>query len=174
MENQLPSTDGTDVERAERLRRLQMEALGTSRRDFLTTHDVADQFVGRLSTPNVEHHRRLNQTGSRENRGAERHRETLAGWNSAWENLQSDDALEQGLEDINAGQSHRARLLVALPQDQQGSSTATEPLRRGRGGSNPRGTGRGGRGGGLIGSQPLRTARKRLVFDDITFAGSDH
>lgn len=57
------------------------EALGTSRRDFLTTHDVPDQFVAHLSTPNVEHHRRVNQTGTRENKVTDQHRDRLAGWN---------------------------------------------------------------------------------------------
>ena len=52
--------DGADVERAARLRQIQMEALATSRRDFLTTYNVAEQFVDRLSTPNMEYYRRVN------------------------------------------------------------------------------------------------------------------
>ncbi|KAL9001186.1 MAG: hypothetical protein Q9169_000370 [Polycauliona sp. 2 TL-2023] len=162
MDHQLPSTDGADVERAARLRRLQMEALGTIRRDHISTHDVADRFDAQLSTPNVEQHRRLNQTGTSESKVAGKHRENVAGWNAAWLNLQNDEALEQGLEDLNAGQSHRARLLV---QAQERPFTAPEPSHRGRGGSNPRGTGRGGRGGG-VGNQPLRAARKRVPIDD--------
>ena len=158
------------------------EALGTSRRDYLTTHDVADQFVGRLSTPDVELHRRVNQEGTRENQLTNEHRDNLAGWNSmsnlldftlplgltprtaAWEDLQKDDVLEEGLEDLNAGQSHRARLLTVIPQLQSKSSTADEVQRHGRGGFHPRGTGRGGRGGSRIGTQPIRTARRRFVI----------
>ncbi|KAI4103009.1 MAG: hypothetical protein LQ339_004372 [Xanthoria mediterranea] len=168
MAQQQPFMNAADVERAARLRQIQMEALGTSRRDFLTTHDVPDQFVAHLSTPNVEHHRRVNQTGTRENKVTDQHRDRLAGWNSAWENLQNDDALEQGLEDINAGQSHRARLLTVLPRIQEGSSREDEIQHRGRGGSHPRGTGRGGRGGrggSIIGTQPARTARRRVPID---------
>ena len=86
---------------------------------------------------------------------------------AAWENLQNDDALEQGLEDLNAGQSHRARLLTLVPQVQAASSAADDVEGRSRGGFNPRGTGRGGRGGSIIGSRPVRTARKRFVW--LTF-----
>ncbi|KAL8983065.1 MAG: hypothetical protein Q9205_002595 [Flavoplaca limonia] len=168
MAQQQPSTNAVDVdvERDVRLRQIQMEALGTSRRDFLTTHDSADQFLGRLSTSSVEYHRRANQTGTHESKAAKTHRNILAGWNLAWENLQNDDALEQGLEDINAGQSHRARLLTLVPQVQAASSAADDVQGRGRGGFNPRGTGRGGRGGSIIGSRPVRTARKRIPIDD--------
>ncbi|KAL8881808.1 MAG: hypothetical protein Q9198_001063 [Flavoplaca austrocitrina] len=165
MAQQQPSTNAVDLERDVRLRQIQMEALGTSRRDFLTTHDSADQFLGRLSTSNVECHRRANQTGTHESKAAKTQRDILAGWNS-WENLQNDDALEQGLEDINAGQSHRARLLTLVPQVQAASSAADDVQGRGRGGFNPRGTGRGGRGGSIIGSRPVRTARKRIPIDD--------
>ncbi|KAI4275854.1 MAG: hypothetical protein LQ337_002905 [Flavoplaca oasis] len=165
MAEQQPSTNAIDLERAVRLRQIQMEALGTSRRDFLTTHDGADQFVGRLSTSNVEHHRRANQTGTHESKAANAHRDILAGWNSAWEKLQNDEALEQGLEDIKAGQSHRARLLTLVPQVQAASSAADDVQGRARGGFNPRGTGRGGRGGSIIGSRPARTARKRIPID---------
>ncbi|KAL8658523.1 MAG: hypothetical protein Q9226_000936 [Calogaya cf. arnoldii] len=165
MAQQQPAMDGADVERAARLRQIQM-------------------FVGRLSTPNVEHHRRVNQRGTRESKVADKHRDSLAGWNcmsylnhhtlpsqltafiAAWENLQIDDALEQGLEDINAGQSHRARLLTVLPQVQDGSSTANAGQRRGRGDFHPRGSGRGGRGGSIIGTQPVRTARRRVPIDE--------
>ncbi|KAL8914448.1 MAG: hypothetical protein Q9171_000953 [Xanthocarpia ochracea] len=154
--------DDAEIERAARLQQIQMEALGTSRRDYLTTHDVADQFVGRLSTPNVELHRRVNQRGTRENQLTNEHRDNLAGWNSAWENLQKDEVLEEGLEDLNAGQSHRARLLTILPQLQGGSSTADEVQSHGRGGSHRRG----GRGGSRIGTQPTRTARRRVPVDD--------
>ncbi|KAL8928338.1 MAG: hypothetical protein Q9172_000930 [Xanthocarpia lactea] len=158
--------DDADIDRAARLRQIQMEALGTSRRDYLTTHDVADQSVSRLSTPDVELHRRVNQRGTRENKLTNEHRDNLAGWNSAWENLQKDDVLEEGLEDLNAGQTHRARLLTVIPQLQGGSSTADEIQRHGRGGFPPRGTGRGGRGGSRIGTQPIRTARRRVPIDD--------
>ncbi|KAL8780590.1 MAG: hypothetical protein Q9213_006387 [Squamulea squamosa] len=163
---QQPSINGADAERDTRLRQIQMEALGTSRRDFLTTHDVADQFLGRLSTSNVEYYRRVNQRGTHESKVTDTHRDSLAGWNSAWQNLQNDDALEQGLEDLNAGQSHRARLLTVVPQLQDEAFTVKEVQRQGRGGFQPRGTGRGGRGGSVIGSQPVRTARRRVPIGD--------
>ncbi|KAL8766596.1 MAG: hypothetical protein Q9209_006661 [Squamulea sp. 1 TL-2023] len=176
---QQPSLNGADAERDTRLRQIQMEALGTSRRDFLTTHDVAGQFLDRLSTSNVELHRRVNQRGTHESKVTDTHRDSLAGWNcmskasdpnplrltartAAWQNLQNDDALEQGLEDLNAGQSHRARLLTVVPQLQDEAFTVKEVQRRGRGGFHPRGTGRGGRGGSVVGSQPIRTARRRV------------
>ncbi|KAL8681545.1 MAG: hypothetical protein Q9186_002361 [Xanthomendoza sp. 1 TL-2023] len=141
----------SDTERAARLRQIQMEALGTLRRDFLTTHDTSD---GLSASLNPEHHRRVNQRGTQESAVTDRHRASLAGWNSAWQNLQNDEALEEGLEDLNAGQTHRARLLTAVPETPSGS------YHQGRGALHPRGTGRGGRGGGAVGSNPRRTARR--------------
>ncbi|KAL8812948.1 MAG: hypothetical protein Q9200_000645 [Gallowayella weberi] len=133
--------DAPEAERAARLRQIQMEALGTLRRDFLTTHDAPDR-----SSPifNPEHHRRINQRGTQESAVTDRHRTSLAGWNS----------LEEGLEDLNAGQTHRARLLTAVPE------IPSEPYHQGRGSLHRRGTGRGGRGGGAVGSKPTRTARR--------------
>ena len=50
--------------------------------------------------------------------------------------LGNDETLEQGLEDINAGQSYRARLLTLVVHAQAGSSAADDFQGRGRGGLN--------------------------------------
>ncbi|KAL8802629.1 MAG: hypothetical protein Q9182_003682 [Xanthomendoza sp. 2 TL-2023] len=75
---------------------------------------------------------------------------------AAWQNLQNDEALEEGLEDLNAGQTHRARLLTAIPE------IPSEPYHQGRVSFHPRCTGRGGRGGGAVASKLSRTARRRI------------
>ncbi|KAL8731319.1 MAG: hypothetical protein Q9166_003543 [cf. Caloplaca sp. 2 TL-2023] len=156
MAQQQPSVG--DAERAARLRHIQMEALGTSRRDFLTTYDAPDRFLGLLTNNNVDLHRRVNQRGTRENIDTEKHKANVDGWNSAWTQLQHDEALEEGLEDINAGQSHRARLILAAPQQPEARpSKFNNAHHHPEGGSGPRGTGRGGRGSVKLLQAPIKT-----------------
>ncbi|KAL8932424.1 MAG: hypothetical protein Q9211_006322 [Gyalolechia sp. 1 TL-2023] len=42
----------------------------------------------------------------------------LSGWNTAWTSLKDDDLIEEGLEDLNAGQTHRERLQSENPPEQ--------------------------------------------------------
>lgn len=146
----------------------------------------------------MERRRRVNQHGTTESGVATVERDRLKGWNSkspsfpsrswlfrwlglipfsaAWNTLKDDGILEKGLEDINAGQTHRARLLAQsfpvhtpAPPSLPPASSALEEAQRfhlgatGRGRSNLRGGARGGRGGGAAGSNPERHAHRRFV-----------
>ncbi|KAL8711550.1 MAG: hypothetical protein Q9220_003960 [cf. Caloplaca sp. 1 TL-2023] len=118
----------------------------------------------------IERKRRVNQVGTKENKGAQKVMENLHGWNSnaatssytvqlglisvpAYSNSRDDVDLEVGLEDLNAGQTHRSRLLSAPPSERQHPDGGPNRLR---------GSGRGGRGGGNAGCQSSRYARPRV------------
>ncbi|KAL8953538.1 MAG: hypothetical protein Q9222_000596 [Ikaeria aurantiellina] len=147
-----------EADRTMRLKLIQMEALGTSRRDQISTDEIPSRDSAFLSMRDVELQRRVNQQGTKENKGAQKLMEKLHGWNTAWSNLKDDENLEAGLEDLNAGQTHRGRLLSAAPL----LSAATSQTHHHDGApSRIRASGRGGRGGGNVGSQPTRFARKR-------------
>ncbi|KAL8930265.1 MAG: hypothetical protein Q9208_000882 [Pyrenodesmia sp. 3 TL-2023] len=102
----------TDEQRAIRLQQIQLEALGTQRRDQISTDDFKDRNRDQLSLRDMERRRRVNQYGTTESAVATGEKDRLKGWNTAWNTLKDDGILEKGLEDINAGQSHRARLLA--------------------------------------------------------------
>ncbi|KAL8874340.1 MAG: hypothetical protein Q9174_000291 [Haloplaca sp. 1 TL-2023] len=95
-------------------------------------------------------------------RKSDKDRQQISSWNTAAHlTLRDDDTYEEGLEDINEGQSHRARLLATMPQQSSAASnTHRDTVRGGRGGR-PR-AGRGGRGGGAAGARPARSDQSRL------------
>ncbi|KAL8693683.1 MAG: hypothetical protein Q9218_001540 [Villophora microphyllina] len=138
---------------------LQRDDLGTARRDHISTHDLPDRRFGNVTTQDLERHRRVNREGTRSIQESQR----VAGWNSAWHKLANDEIIEEGLSDLNAGQSHRARLLDGIQQLKGGSALAAaqETLPR-AGTSRSRGTGRGGRGGAQVARGPTRSARPRV------------
>ncbi|KAL8763784.1 MAG: hypothetical protein Q9184_000486 [Pyrenodesmia sp. 2 TL-2023] len=107
-----PDEQDTDEQRAIRLQQIQLEALGTQRRDQISTDDFKDRNRDQLSLRDMERRRRVNQHGTTESAVATVEKDRLKGWNTAWNTLKDDGILEKGLEDINAGQSHRARLLA--------------------------------------------------------------
>ncbi|KAL8720353.1 MAG: hypothetical protein Q9225_002781 [Loekoesia sp. 1 TL-2023] len=140
-----------------------MEALGTSRRDHISTHEINDGHFGRLSLRDMERHRRINQAGTRESAVSDDVKQKLNGWNSAWTRLKDDGILEEGLEDLNAGQSHRERLLSEPPrQPPVDALEEAKQFARQVGASRSRGSGRGGRGGGVAGSKSSRNAQRRI------------
>ncbi|KAL8736367.1 MAG: hypothetical protein Q9181_002444 [Wetmoreana brouardii] len=156
----LAAQQGSSDERAARLRALQMHDLGTARRDFISMHDVPDGIFASLSTSDLERQRRSNQESVRSNR----ERQQIAGWNTAHLRLINDDTYEEGLEDLNAGQSHRARLLAEISQQPAGTTTAArDAASQGRGSVRSRGSGRGGRGGAAVASGPNRFERRRTL-----------
>ncbi|KAI4087666.1 MAG: hypothetical protein LQ348_005673 [Seirophora lacunosa] len=166
------------ADNADVLRRLQVEALGTFRRDHISTDDFNDANRLRPSIHDMERHRRVNQHGTNESTATDDLKNRINGWNSAWTLLRDDGILEEGLEDLNAGQSHRARLLsqslpiyVPLPPNRSPQFNALDEARRFalevRGKSHARGSGRGGRGGGIVGSQLRRYAQRRISTTGI-------
>ena len=83
----------------------------------------------------------------------------------AWADLANDDGARENLQDINAGQTHRANL--ALRVSEQQFDDASDFLGRASGDARShrvdraRGGGRGGRGGGIIGSRRGRVGPTR-------------
>ncbi|KAL9011653.1 MAG: hypothetical protein Q9173_003513 [Seirophora scorigena] len=161
------------ADNADVLRRLQVEALGTIRRDHISTDDFNDANRLRPSIHDMERHRRVNQHGTNESTVTDDLKNRINGWNSAWTLLRDDGILEEGLEDLNAGQSHRARLLsqslpvyVPPPPTRSTPFDALDEARRFaleiRGKSHARGSGRSGRGGGIVGSQLREYAQQRI------------
>ena len=73
---------------------------------------------------------------------------------AAWTELSNDDAAQDNLQDLNAGQTHRANLALRVLDERFNVSTDLHGI--GRGSDRGRGGGRGGRGGGHIGSRKGR------------------
>lgn len=75
--------------------------------------------------------------------------------------------MDEELEDINQGQTHRARLMAEIPsaQDDDRSHGVDHNERNGadhpRGSDRIRGGAKGGRGGGTVGSRAIPRCRKR-------------
>lgn len=75
--------------------------------------------------------------------------------------------MDEELEDINQGQTHRARLMAEIPftQDDDRSHGVDHNERSGadrnRGSDRNRGGAKGGRGGGKVGSKAIPRGRKR-------------
>ena len=83
---------------------------------------------------------------------------------AVWTTLKDDGSLQESLADINAGQSHRARLVADETLSSFGMSH--EPVKGYQRGSigRSRGSGRGGRGGGHAGAGRTRVDIKRFVL----------
>ncbi|KAL9015992.1 MAG: hypothetical protein Q9185_006637 [Variospora sp. 1 TL-2023] len=161
------------ADNADALRRLQLEALGTTRRDQISIDDFNDATRLKPSIEDIERCRRVNQHGTNESVVTDDLKNKIEGWNSAWTVMQDDGILEKGLEDLNAGQSHRARLLSqslpvyapppltrSLPVDALDEARRFALEVRGKG--RARGSGRGGRGGSVVGNFPSRHPRQRI------------
>lgn len=99
--------------------------------------------------------------------------------------MKDDGILEEGLQDLNAGQSHRARLISqalpaylpqspALPLPRSALEEAQQFFLQVKGRNPSRGGGRGGRGGGIAGSQPDRHAQRRFVYGQQDSISSAH
>ncbi|KAL8652609.1 MAG: hypothetical protein Q9210_002580 [Variospora velana] len=163
------------ADNADVLRRLQLEALGTTRRDQISIDDFNDATRFKPSIQDMERCRRVNQHGTNESVVTDDLKNKIEGWNSAWTVMQDDGILEKGLEDLNAGQSHRARLLsqslpvyAPPPLSRPLPVDALDEARRFalevRGKVRARGSGRSGRGGSVVGNLPSRHARRSQPF----------
>lgn len=75
--------------------------------------------------------------------------------------------MDEELEDINQGQTHRARLMAEIPTSQDDDNFHGVEYHDRHGGDRPRGSDRtrggakGGRGGGTAGSKAIPRCRKR-------------
>lgn len=70
--------------------------------------------------------------------------------------------MDEELEDINQGQTHRARLMAEISSTQDDDrSHGVDHSDRPRGSDRIRGGAKGGRGGGPVGSKTIPRCRKR-------------
>ncbi|KAF5856292.1 hypothetical protein ETB97_007620 [Aspergillus alliaceus] len=153
-----------DPEKAERLSRLQMEDLGTARREHISTVD--DKKVKEARLEDIEATRLSNQPGTQAQRLAQQNQQQLTEWKNVFQKLSDTNDLEN-LDDLLNGQSHRLKLSAALHGagaygNNNNSSRATTdypklsetlvaaPTRTGK----PR-----GRGGGIFGTRSRTGAR---------------
>ncbi|BAE59386.1 unnamed protein product [Aspergillus oryzae RIB40] len=100
-----------DQDKKERLSRLQMEDLGTARREHISTTDSRKVKKARLE--DIEATRLSNQPGTEAQRLAEQNRQQLTEWKNVFQKLGDTDDLEN-LDELLNGQSHRLQLRAAL------------------------------------------------------------
>ncbi|KAE8310931.1 hypothetical protein BDV41DRAFT_566217 [Aspergillus transmontanensis] len=100
-----------DQDKEERLSRLQMEDLGTARREHISTTDSRKIKKARLE--DIEATRLSNQPGTEAQRLAEQNRQQLTEWKNVFQKLGDTDDLEN-LDELLNGQSHRLQLRAAL------------------------------------------------------------
>ncbi|MCJ1470546.1 hypothetical protein MMC07_009192 [Pseudocyphellaria aurata] len=105
-----PSPESVEVRHA-RLIQMQMESLGTKRRDFISTHDYGENRVSAASIRTIDASRLSNQPGTEEFRSSQENQGALLAWNKAYLKLEADGTLEEDLQDINRGQTHRLKLM---------------------------------------------------------------
>ncbi|MCJ1260906.1 hypothetical protein MMC22_000770 [Lobaria immixta] len=146
------SPESVEVRHA-RLVQMQMESLGTRRRDFISSHDYRENRGPATSLRVIEASRLSNQPGTEEFLVSQEHQEELASWNNAYVQLEGDGTLEEDLRDINRGQTHRIKLMgdQSIRDHNRGNS---------QDGSHPRGSGvRGGHPHGVDSSRGTDSPR---------------
>ncbi|THC88837.1 hypothetical protein EYZ11_011721 [Aspergillus tanneri] len=108
-----------DVEAAERLKNLQMEDLGTARREFISTSDKTK--LRNVSLSDIEASRMSNVAGSEAQRTAQANKEKLSEWNNVHKKIGDTDS--ERLDNLLDGQTHRLHL-SALVLEAGGQSYA--------------------------------------------------
>ncbi|KAJ0420752.1 hypothetical protein BJY00DRAFT_283472 [Aspergillus carlsbadensis] len=98
---------------AERLNRLQMEDLGTARREYISTVDTTRLRNTRVEV--IEATRKSNLAGSNEQRIAVVNKARLEGWANVYKDIGDTGDLE-GLDPLLNGQSHRLQLNDTIRQ----------------------------------------------------------
>ncbi|KAK2763998.1 hypothetical protein FQN54_009617 [Arachnomyces sp. PD_36] len=143
------ASDSSDRDKERLQQLLQMDDLGSRRRDIISTEDTRTKY-NRVSLDQINAQRAINQVGSKVQQLAEQNKEKLNSWSNAWKDIGDDVDLED-LDPLMNGQSHRARLADQV-RDYGGQSYAEEEEKsRPRGA--PRGPRGGGRGGGVVGTR---------------------
>ncbi|EAW25432.1 uncharacterized protein NFIA_109260 [Aspergillus fischeri NRRL 181] len=153
-----------DEEAIERLKRLQMEDLGTLRREYISTVDTKKFRNIRLE--DIEATRMINVAGSDAARLAQANQARLNAWANAHKDL-GDPADQEPLDHLLNGQSHRLGLRAVIEgSGGQSYSKSTKkndsfPQVAGRAPSGRSASTRGskttGRGGGVIGTRGRET-----------------
>ncbi|KAI9371556.1 hypothetical protein BJX61DRAFT_20982 [Aspergillus egyptiacus] len=119
---------------AERLNRLQMEDLGTARREYIST---VDRQFRNTRVEVIEATRRSNLPGSDEQRVAEANRSRLEGWSNLHKEI--GDTGEEHLDNLLNGQSHRLNLSNTLRPNGEQISGNHNCARSAQKGPSPRG-----------------------------------
>ncbi|KAI9042551.1 uncharacterized protein KD926_005406 [Aspergillus affinis] len=103
--------DEKAAKRAERLRQLQMEDLGSARREYISTADIKRR--NNVSLQFLEAGRMSNVQGSDAYRKAEANKEQLSAWANVHKGIGDTEDLEN-LDSLLDGQSHRFQLNAAI------------------------------------------------------------
>ncbi|RLM01243.1 hypothetical protein CFD26_108782 [Aspergillus turcosus] len=166
-------------EALERLKRLQMEDLGTLRREYISTVDTKKFRNIRLE--DIEATRMVNVAGSDAQRLAQANQARLSAWANAHKDL-GDPADEEPLDPLLNGQSHRLGLRAVIEgSGGQSYSKATKKNdnvlqvapRAPSGRSASRGSKTTGRGGGVIGTRGRETTQvSRNAQTRVTHQGA--
>ena len=153
-----------------------------NRRQCLTESEFREKRGAIPRASDLEATRRVNLRDTAESRVSDNVKGLLSGWSSkqkaqspqlvipnqgtdAWTALANDDGARENLQDINAGQTHRANLTLRVSEQQ--SDEAADFFYRNSGDARcirvdrARGGGRGGRGGGILGSRRGRVGPTR-------------
>ncbi|KAE8373439.1 hypothetical protein BDV26DRAFT_272090 [Aspergillus bertholletiae] len=168
-----------DSAKDERLRRLQMEDLGTARREYISTTD--NKKVKKIRLEDIEATRLSNQPGTEAQRLAEKNQQQLTEWKNVFKKIGDTVDLEN-LDDLQNGQSHRLQLsaalhgsgshdngrsLMAMDSHSKVSETLVSASNRGS-----RSRGRGGGIAGTRGRSDVRAISSRDVSDTANHASA--
>ncbi|KAJ5324254.1 hypothetical protein N7476_002854 [Penicillium atrosanguineum] len=128
-----------DAAKHERLMRLQMDDLGTARRERLSTEDDPRN-IHRVQHEVLEASRESNIPGTEAFRRASQNRTALAGWANAGKIVATKETSYEQLADIGGGQSHRAALNARLAEARSfhNESTRNASAKHARGNSRAR------------------------------------
>ncbi|PYI06659.1 hypothetical protein BO78DRAFT_368683 [Aspergillus sclerotiicarbonarius CBS 121057] len=139
---------------SDRLKRLQMEDLGTARREYISTAD--DQLHRRTRLQDIEAGRMANVPGSEAQRMAEANETLLAGWANVYKTIGDTEDLEH-LDTLLDGQTHRLALNATIREG--GARTGRGDGRHLGAASSIRASRSVGRGGGVIGTRGRGTSQ---------------
>ncbi|KAH8428773.1 uncharacterized protein LDX57_006455 [Aspergillus melleus] len=106
--------DEKAAKRVERLKQLQMEDLGSARREFISTSDIKKR--ENVSLQFLEAGRMSNVRGTEAQRQAEANKEQLSAWSNIYKGIGDTEDLEN-LDSLLSGQTHRFQLNAAIRGD---------------------------------------------------------
>ncbi|PYI29328.1 hypothetical protein BP00DRAFT_458750 [Aspergillus indologenus CBS 114.80] len=121
-----------DQNAAERLKRLQMDDLGTARREFISTKDGPRRALN-VGMETIEASRESNQPGTKAQLMAQKNKAQLADWSNIHKTIGDTGDLEN-LDSLLDGQSHRLGLAALLHSRPHDFAPIRGGMSRGRGG----------------------------------------
>ncbi|KAJ5665746.1 uncharacterized protein N7477_008194 [Penicillium maclennaniae] len=127
------SNSSAEAAKQERLMRLQMDDLGTARRERLSTEDDPKN-IHHVQHQVLEATRGSNIPGTEAYRKASQNRTALAAWAKVGKIVAAQESSHEQLADIGGGQSHRASLNARLAEARSfhNESTRTASAKRAR------------------------------------------